>query len=1037
MSSPTTTPRRTPKGTKRSPLQERTPSQKNSAAGKLKKDSRPDLTDAEIFTANPFPTKPQHILLPSTIRKQRSRQNAERQLPDLFFDDPSSETANPAANTSRRQDERKVRRAPNLQLKRSVTALRDMYEAQAESSRPSTAVHSRPSTAAPSPALRPSSSRLRSFSSSDGLSGRGAWEMLGLPKVSEDDLATLPELSEGLLQRLDSEHSFASRLQNRTNSSSPHLRAFGQSSPQLPSYHDVATSSSPPEQSSTFTIQGQGMSSPNVVQVGHTSSDADYRRHNAQQVDSSPGFVGQHGSPSFPTTDMTQRSLAPAGGESSPNFVQFEHSSIIPESDPAASSGAAEEESSPNLIKLGTSSPKRGTSPTPSDASTVSRKRKRPETEGSAYAGRTPLFFGERKSRGRISTGSPQMRNVAVSAENSLQHSGQGPLPSSPPEFGTFSSELQPTSSPVIRLQQRALSAGESSIISAHTNLQSILSSSPVAPIQRPVVRAPDVNQFARLSLQKRDSSGPARLEHNTDTQLSPVPSVTNLEIQQISSTDITQFHPRRDSSRESIFTEDLDDNLDAESLAPAQAYMHHHDLNSSQVNIISDADRHEAADGLSALPRQQTSFAAALSRARSASFMGSSASSSVSRLDSLRNSFEERVRNSRPCANGRLDSSRSSVRPGSSGSFLEPGSVPTWARRYYSGFYRNSFHYLYQSTTNLDYSVVNIQPPTNQQPISLPPSIRPSSSYETISSRADTRRSWSRSARSSIRNFLQPVFQPIVRPRLNVRQSHITRGVGPLVSNPTRPSSEIISRPISAYRNRHTVRRVSMPATATDPRYHWSGIIEEPETAEEAEQSADYRYTGTPRYSTSSSVPRQYRASTNRMPPPMRLGRLPTPHLHQDVRLHTGSEASQGFGAPYNARPRWQPQAGFTDELGQPSWLKFDLKDMHVICFTAGFLCPLIWFVGAFLPLPHRPQNYYDLEKQTMHVHQRQYGDVEDRDIIARLRLEKHIRGLEELKWQNARWWRRMNRWMCCVGLVVLVVMVILVVIGTRSNWS
>lgn len=57
--------------------------------------------------------------------------------------------------------------------------------------------------------------------------------------------------------------------------------------------------------------------------------------------------------------------------------------------------------------------------------------------------------------------------------------------------------------------------------------------------------------------------------------------------------------------------------------------------------------------------------------------------------------------------------------------------------------------------------------------------------------------------------------------------------------------------------------------------------------------------------------------------------------------------------------------------------------------------------------------------------------------DIVARLRLEKHIRGLEEIKWQNARWWQRMNRWMCCVGVVVLIIVILLAVIGTKSHWA
>lgn len=1029
MSSPTTTPRRTPKRTtpKRGPLQERSPSQKNEAAGKLKRSSRTDLADTDIFAATPFPTKPQHVLLPSTIRKQRSRQNVENELPDIFFNRSNPDLESTSARAQRRREERKMRRAPNLQLKRSVTALRDMYEAQAENSRPSTAAYSRPSTTANSPALRPMSSRkLRSLSSSDGLSGRGAWEMLGLPKVSEDDLATLPTLSEDLIQRLDSDRSFASRAQHRREKSSPTFRIFEQSSPNLPTYQEAASSSSPVDFPEPRVL---GQSSPNFVQLGHSSSDA-FENNDNMMGDSSPNVVLIQNSSSFTGSDPSGMSIDHVA-MSSPNFRQFPREQSTVDTDPTALSQIPGE-SSPNVVKLASSSPKRSTSPTPSQASTISRKRKRPDTEISTNAGHTPLLFAGRKSRGPVRTGSPPARIVAVSSDNSLQSADQRILPSSPPEIDSVVSQAQGTSSPVIRVHQRAFSADQSSLVSAHTNLQSVLTSSPVVLPQRPIVRAPDVNQFEALTLHKRVSSAPLEQTQQTATQLSPIPSVTNVEIQQISSTDISAFQPRRASSRTSVFTEELDDNLDTESIAPVQEYMHRHDLNSSQVCIITDEHQHEASDYLTALPRQHSSFAAALSQARSFT-----TSESSSRLNSLRTSIDERLRSMRSFTHGRNDSFRS-MRPGSSGSYMDSSAVPTWARRYYSGFYRNSFHYLYQSQTNLDYPVIVIPPRSASRPLSLPSAVRPSASYETITSRTESHRSWSKSARSSIKSFLQPVIPPMLRPRLNVRQSHLTRGVGPLVSNPTRPSSEIISRPQSALQHRRTIRRVSAPISAIDPRFHWNGLTEEPETAEEAEQFEDHEFTGTPRYSTSSSaIPRQYRASTKRLPPPLRLPRLPTPHLHQDKRLNTGSEASQGFGAPYNTRLQWQPMSGFADQIGPPAWFKVDIRDMQVICFMAGFLCPPAWFVGAFSPLPHRPASYHDLEKQTAYARQGQYGTIEQGDILAQLKLEKHIRGLEEVKWQNARWWRRMNRWMCCVGFVVLIIVIVLAIIGTRSHWS
>ncbi|KAK5937238.1 hypothetical protein PMZ80_010538 [Knufia obscura] len=981
MSSPTTTPKRTPKRTtpKRGPLSERTPSQKNEAAGRLRRESKPDLTDVDIFTTTPFPTKPQHVLLPSTIRKQRSRQNVETELPNLFLNWSQPDISSSATRAQNRQDERRVRRAPKIQLKQSVTALREMYEAQAESSRPSTAIHSRPSTAVASPASRPTSSRLRSVSSSEALSGRSAWDMLGLPKVSADDLAMLPTLSEDV-QPLDSEQSFASRVRNQGASSSPNFRTFGTSSPSLPTFHDVATSSDPVEGSSS----GLQM-----------------------------------------------------GGISSPNFVQLHHSSSMISTDPTPPSlGADEPETSPNIVKLGTSSPKRSSSPTPSEVSTISRKRKRSDMEGSTNAGRTPLFFAGRNR----THSSPPLRNVPASSDASLR-SDSRVLPSSPPEAESANSQSQPTSSPVFRMPVAAFSADRSSIVSAHTNLQSVLSSSPGPPLQQPIVRAPNVNQFERLSLQKRNTSGPAKLETDNVQRLSPIQSVANIEVQKLSSTDLEQFHiPRRSASRVSVSSEELDDNLDSESIAPAQAYMIEHDLNSSQINMISDADHHEATDELGALPREHSSFAAALSQARNAGYLSSSSSSnSLSRFDSLRTSLDGRLQSMKSFTYGREDSI--SYRPGSSASYMSQNVVPTWARRYYSGFYQDSFQYLYQSSKSLGYPVIEVRPSSRRA--FVPASIPPSSSYETISTTSNLRQSLSRSVRSSIKSFRLSIPLPTSRPRLNARQSHTTAGVGPLVSNPVRPQSELLSPPPSAYRNRHTIRRVSAPISAVDPRFHWNGIIEEPETMEEAEKLEDHEYAASLQRAESTSARQPWRPSRNSFGPPARFIRLPTPHLHQDRRLHTGSSASHGFGAPYNARPRWQPSDGYTDEVGRPSWFKIDLKDFQVICFMAGFVFPPTWFVAALTPLPTRPTSYHDLEKMEAGLHN-SYGaqsnsadDWRQTDIVARLRLEKHIRGLEEVKWQNARWWRRMNRWMCCVGAVVLVIVIVLAVIGTKGHWA
>jgi uncharacterized membrane protein len=129
------------------------------------------------------------------------------------------------------------------------------------------------------------------------------------------------------------------------------------------------------------------------------------------------------------------------------------------------------------------------------------------------------------------------------------------------------------------------------------------------------------------------------------------------------------------------------------------------------------------------------------------------------------------------------------------------------------------------------------------------------------------------------------------------------------------------------------------------------------------------------------------------------------------------------------------------------------------------GFLVPLTWFIAAFLPLPKRPASYYDLEKEAYadahaHAHAHAHAqatngqqqrrssqrysqpeegpssDWEPMDVLARLRTERQLAGMAELKFQNARWWRNLNRWMCAVGVVVCVLVIVLAVLSTKRNW-
>lgn len=99
-----------------------------------------------------------------------------------------------------------------------------------------------------------------------------------------------------------------------------------------------------------------------------------------------------------------------------------------------------------------------------------------------------------------------------------------------------------------------------------------------------------------------------------------------------------------------------------------------------------------------------------------------------------------------------------------------------------------------------------------------------------------------------------------------------------------------------------------------------------------------------------------------------------------------------------------------------------------QILLFMLGFVCPLMWMLGAILPLPKKPASASDLEKQTFE------GSEEDVQIA----MMKHEAGDAERRWREertymkAKWWRMLNRIMSVVGLLVIGAVIALVVVAT-----
>lgn len=982
-SSPSSVKQRSPKRTspKRTPLRERTPSQANEAASRLSRDALSDQENVSVYNSTPFPTKPAHVLLPSSLKKQKGGPGP---IADAFAFPLEGEAGRGG------DGQRSLRGGvqPTVKLKRSVKALRDLYESQAEGA-------SRPSTATSPPLLPTTSScaRLRSLSSNDSLSGAYTWG--ARRQISSDDLALLPTLPVGgrVMKRLSSRSS-TSLAEKVAATSSPNYRVLGvSSSPRPAASTRLSSTALTPygENPSTDSAEGSS-SSPNVIRLGHTSSTEQFQ--------------------------------------------------------------ASDQSSSPNVIKLGTSSPTAARPAASSyfahsrSSSSSSRKRKRSDTEGShSFADRVG-------ARNPLASSPPVDRYIPTSAIPSSISSHERVVPSSVARSIRHIESVDDSSSIVQVLGGDETSSVDSSLADSHASLQAALSSSPLR-IQYPIVQAPPVSQQAGLVVPKRNSrsistdiSGP-----RYSGRLSAVPSEGS-------------WMRTRPVSEESFVPDNLDEYLHSDDLAPASNFIINQSANQTQIRLVRDSDSdlngldsHEATDAVPALPTEDCTYRSPpLRHARSGSYIGST-NSSLSRLNSMK-SFTLSRRNSFMSA---------SLRPSSSSSATSNVAVPvpTWARRYYSGIYRDSFQYLYASASHS--SLYNLAAAgQTQQSLALSTSGQPGDSRSNTSpSRSPIKQS--RTAR------LEGLLRPKTRPRVEARQSHILPGVGPLVSNPVRgPATAAMAtwdRRRRSFPQPHSPvahsRSVSAPLPLLDPRAHWAGMIEihEQPLANGRGSSYTIHHHHYRRPSYGYSISQSESQSQSVIHHPKALHRTShhrwdsSPHLHHDHRLNTGSTESRGFGYPFNTKSRWAAPSIITDS-GRPWWSRADLRTCQIACFTIGFLLPLTWFIGAFLPLPERPAAMGDIEKHVYHsaglAEQRQsirssssqrtqdqdqdqlhgLSEWESMDVLDKLRLERQLAGRAELRWQNARWWRTLNRWMCIVGVVVCVVVIVLAVLSIHWKW-
>lgn len=135
------------------------------------------------------------------------------------------------------------------------------------------------------------------------------------------------------------------------------------------------------------------------------------------------------------------------------------------------------------------------------------------------------------------------------------------------------------------------------------------------------------------------------------------------------------------------------------------------------------------------------------------------------------------------------------------------------------------------------------------------------------------------------------------------------------------------------------------------------------------------------------------------------------SPHLRRDIRAQ-------------NRYSIWDtPSVAWSAESGM-----FGRRNIQVVLFVVGFIFPFSWMIGAVLPLP-KPSPLAMIERDTS------FSDLGSRTHSHE--YERHIESVDEVRYQNARWWRLLNRCMSVIGFLIIGAVIGLVIASIRQGWG
>ncbi|KAI8635018.1 hypothetical protein F5Y19DRAFT_470069 [Xylariaceae sp. FL1651] len=107
-----------------------------------------------------------------------------------------------------------------------------------------------------------------------------------------------------------------------------------------------------------------------------------------------------------------------------------------------------------------------------------------------------------------------------------------------------------------------------------------------------------------------------------------------------------------------------------------------------------------------------------------------------------------------------------------------------------------------------------------------------------------------------------------------------------------------------------------------------------------------------------------------------------------------------------------------------------FGRRNIQLVLFALGFIFPFAWMIAALLPLPPNPQ----LDMQELDRSTTRFQIPEDAEPES---LYQRVSPTDDSRYQSARWWRNLNRFMSIIGLLILGAIAALIVIGIKQGWG